>query len=207
MCGRERYDPITLLGSRKICFLFLTFLLAVAYGELNVSRALTTAGTDSDSDSSGSDRVYLRSITALVFSENGRAASRKGARKQELRCVGGSASGFWWFSDYYPHQVTCRNIGWDGASIQWSCKGNLNDFVEFGPDTEVKCEPYDEDQTDGYVVSGSCRLEYTLNFTKFHITFVHVVYGTYLIARHCVLSNILETSFLTLLSLKHHFTN
>eukprot|EP00177_Eucheuma_denticulatum_P005826 GFKZ01010631.1.p1 GENE.GFKZ01010631.1~~GFKZ01010631.1.p1 ORF type:complete len:209 (+),score=10.08 GFKZ01010631.1:90-716(+) len=140
-------------------------------------RAQTAAGTGS-SDGVGTDRVYLRSITALIFSENGRTASNFGPGKPELRCVGGSAAGFWWFTDIYPHKVQCKNIGWDGASIQWGCEAALGQYVEFGAETQVVCEPYDEnDPNDGYVLRGSCRLEYTLNFKTFHVSFVHVIYG------------------------------
>jgi len=170
-------------------FLVFSVLLATVFSSItanasspeNVDRAATAAGTGSgaDENNSGLDRVYLRSITALIFSENGRARSQNGPGKPQLRCVGGSASGFFWFSDYYPHVVQCRNIGWDGASIQWSCEGQLNKGIAFGPDTQVICEPYDDDKSDGYVLRGSCRLEYTLNFTTFQISFVHVVYGAY----------------------------
>lgn len=157
----------------------IVILFTCAFGEDN-SRAATSAGTDGGSQSS-SDKVYLRSITALTFSENGRASSRSGPGRSELLCVGGSASGLWLFANYFPHQVQCKNIGWDGASIQWSCEGHLDDSVEFGPDTQVKCLPYDENNAgDGYVLRDSCRLEYTLNFSTFHISFVHVVYGTFL---------------------------
>ncbi|CAN8072293.1 unnamed protein product [Agarophyton chilense] len=157
----------------------LLILLASSCAISNDTRAVTGAGTDSSS--SGNDRVLLRSITALIFSENGRSRSRYGAGEQQLQCVGGSASGLWWFTEYYPHAVQCQNIGWDGASIQWSCEGNLSDQVEFGPDTAVTCEPYDEDQDDGYILKGSCRLEYTINFKKFHMTFVHIIYACVLI--------------------------
>lgn len=141
----------------------------------SISHAQTAAGTGSTNDKA-SDKVYLRSITALIFSETGRTRSSHGPGHQQLRCVGGSAAGFWLFSKYYPHVVTCRNIGWDGASIQWGCEGNLDEIVEFGPNTAVQCEPYPSGE-EGYVLRGSCRLEYTLNFTKSHISFVHVVYG------------------------------
>lgn len=168
---------------------FLSFFLALALGALasgdDASRAVTSADTDANGGEASTDRVYLRSITALSFSENGRARSSSGPGHQQLRCVGGSASGFWLFSDFYPHQVQCRNVGWDGASIQWGCEAQLDEYVEFGPDTSVKCEPYNQDDpSDGYVLRGSCRLEYTLNFSKFHISFVHIVYGKYF-ARSC----------------------
>lgn len=169
---------------REMILVALAVLLAATLSTATddaASRAQTAAGTGSQSDSGVSDKVFLRSITALIFSENGRTRSRIGPGKQQLRCVGGSASGFWWFSEYYPHMVTCRNIGWDGASIQWGCEGQLSEYVEFGPNTQVKCEPYNDDPSDGYVLRGSCRLEYTLNFAKFHISFVHVVYGCILV--------------------------
>lgn len=171
----------------KYQFLFAIVLLVLrtVATASNHTKALTGAGTDSSSSDLGNDRVLLRSITALIFSENGRARSRRGSGERQLQCVGGSASGgLWWFTEYYPHVVQCKNIGWDGASIQWSCEGGLSKGVEFGPDTRVICEPYDEDQDDGYVLRGSCRLEYTLNFASFHITSVHIIYGRLLLHLH-----------------------
>lgn len=159
--------------------LFPLFLLHTAHSRHleQDSHAATAAGTGS-SDAK-SDKVYLRSITALIFSENARTKSQFGPGNQQLKCVGGSAAGFWWFTEYYPHMVQCKNIGWDGASIQWGCEAELSEYVEFGPDTQVICEPYNEsNRDDGYVLRGSCRLRYTLNFKKFHISFVHVMYGT-----------------------------
>lgn len=158
-------------------FLCTAVILCTLSSGEETSRAATSAGTEGGSQSS-SDKVYLRSITALTFSENGRTSSRSGPGRSELACVGGSASGLWLFSNYFPHQVQCKNIGWDGASIQWACEGHLDEFVEFGPDTQIKCQPYDKDNaSDGYVLRDSCRLEYTLNFSTFHLSSVHYVYG------------------------------
>lgn len=159
-----------------LVLLLLLFLLPSCLCH-NSSRAATAAGTD-NSDSSV-DKVYLRSITALVFSDTQRTRSQYGSGRSQLACKGGSAAGFWWFTEYYPHSVQCKNIGWDGASIQWDCTAALSEYVEFGPDTNVKCEPYGDE--DGYIYRGSCRLEYTLNFRKFHVSFVHVGYGCVLV--------------------------
>lgn len=152
--------------------------VAARVDRLNSSRAVTAAGTGSHDSGGGSDKVYLRSITALVFSENARARSRHGRPRPQLSCVGGSAAGVFWGSDRYPRVVQCSNIGWDGSSIQWRCEATLEDGLTFG-DTAVLCEGFDR-PGDEYIYRGSCRLEYTLNFIKFEISFVHVIYASFL---------------------------
>jgi hypothetical protein len=141
------------------------------------ARAVTAAGTKSH-DGGGGDKVYLRSITALVFSENARARSRRGGRRPQLACVGGSAAGLFWGGDRYPRVAQCANVGWDGSSVQWRCEATLGDGLEFG-DTTVLCEGYDA-PGDEYIVRGSCRLEYTLNYSTFQVSAAHVVYGSFL---------------------------
>lgn len=143
----------------------------------NESRAVTAAGTKSH-DKGGDNKVYLRSITALVFSANARTRSRHGSPQPQLDCVGGSAAGMFWGSDHYPRIAQCSNIGWDGSSIQWRCEATLDDGLEFG-DTTVMCEGYDN-PGDEYIYRGSCHLEYTLNFSKFELSFAHVIYGSFL---------------------------
>ena len=158
-----------------LCILFILLLLLQLY---STKAEVTAAGTETNGGNDAPDRVFLRSITALVFSVTGRARTRSGIGRPELECVGGSASGFWWKSEYYPHNVQCRNIGWDGSSVQWSCHAPLVDGVKFGADTKVSCEPFEKGKHDGYVLKDSCRLEYTLNFTKFTLSFAHIIYGT-----------------------------
>ena len=162
----------------KISLYLLFSLFLVIVVAKNDTKAYTSADTDGLQDGDGNDKINIRSITALTFSENGRARMRNGNTRQELVCKGGSASHFWWFADYYPHQVECRNVGFDGVSVQWSCLGSLDKTVEFGAETSVTCEPYEEGVNDGYILSGSCRLLYTLNFKTFRITYIHIVYGT-----------------------------
>lgn len=140
--------------------------------------AVTTAGTGGSSGAD--DRVLFRSITALAFSANGRTRSRRGGGQSQLKCVGGSASGFWWTDNYYPQLVNCKNYGWDGSSVRWLCSASLKDGLVFG-DTTVICEGYDGPE-DEYVYTGSCRLEYTLNFKKFELHSAHIAYGSSLIA-------------------------
>lgn len=158
--------------------LLLTSLLlaatCLALGPDASSRAVTAAGTSSHKGGDG--RVYLRSVTALVFSENARAESRRAHRQPQLRCVGGSAAGLFWGGDRYPRVVQCANVGYDGSSIQWRCEATLGEGLEFG-DTHVLCEGY-EGPGDEYITAGSCRLEYTLNYTTFVVSFVHVMYAS-----------------------------
>jgi SOCE-associated regulatory factor of calcium homoeostasis len=141
------------------------------------NRAQLEAGTKVDS-SGVADKIFLRSITALVFSENARVRSRHGGGHAQLACVGGSAAGFFWSTDVYPRIVQCANIGWDGASVQWSCNAALTKDLVFG-DTIVICEGYDF-PGDQYVLRGSCRLEYTLNYASFRVSSLHVIYGSVL---------------------------
>lgn len=156
-------------------FLSSTF---AAVARAQTGHAVTAAGTKNDGKKS--DKVYLRSVTALVFSEKGRTRSRSGLRRPQLACVGGSAAGFFfWGGDRYPRLVQCENIGWDGASIQWRCLADLNEGLEFG-DTVVTCEGYDSPH-DEYIYRGSCRLEYTLNYSKFQVSFLHVIYASFLV--------------------------
>lgn len=89
-------------------------LMAAASAATDVKlaeRATTAAGTGShDDNAQGDEKVYLRSITSLIFSENARAKSRKGLRRPQLLCTGGSASGFFWKTDFYPHMVRCQYV-------------------------------------------------------------------------------------------------
>jgi SOCE-associated regulatory factor of calcium homoeostasis len=151
--------------------------LVFSDGTINSSRAVTAAGTGSH-DSKGDNKVYLRSITALVFSANARTRSRHGGPQPQLSCVGGSAAGQFWGADRYPRVAQCSNIGWDGSSIQWRCEATLAEGLEFG-DTTVLCEGFDN-PGDEYIFRGSCRLEYTLNYNKYELSFAHVMYGSFL---------------------------
>lgn len=151
-------------------------LISAVPSSSSSSRAVTAAGTKNDGN--GDNKVYLRSVTALVFSEKGRTRARSGLRRPQLACVGGSAAGFFWGGDRYPRLVQCENIGWDGASIQWRCHADLKEGLEFG-DTVVTCEGYNSPH-DEYIYRGSCRLEYTLNYATFQISFVHVIYASFL---------------------------
>jgi SOCE-associated regulatory factor of calcium homoeostasis len=125
-------------------------------------------------------RVYLRSITALTFSENGLTRGRRMFPRTQLECVGGSAAGFFWVgADRYPRIVDCENRGWDGASVQWRCRAELKVGLEFG-DTTVVCEGFAAPDDD-YIVRGSCRLEYLLNYSSaYEISSAHVVYASVL---------------------------
>lgn len=129
--------------------------------------------------SSGDDAVYSRSMTALIFSENGRTASASGLSSPQLDCVGGSAKGDW---SAYPHKVQCVNAGYDGSQISWHCEADLDAAVQFG-DTTVVCEPYDgKGGGEGYVLRDSCRLEYALNYVAYTVKPVHVAYFCMLFA-------------------------
>lgn len=158
------------MRGRLICVLLFVLLISVVH-----CRSYTTAGTET---ASGEDRVELASITSLVFSATGRTVSRRGHEAPQLKCVAGSAAGFWWRPDYYPRSVECRRQGSDGGSVLWRCSADLAKELVFG-DTRVICEGFDSPSDVKYVLKGSCRLEYTLNFATFQLHFAHIVYGTF----------------------------
>lgn len=155
---------------------YLNVLIAVTL----LSYCIDLVASTSTVAALASDRVDLRSIQTITFSESLRAITRNGTSKPQLICKGGSASGVGWFSDYNPSLVQCTNVGFDGANVQWSCDGNLAATLAFGNDSIVICDPYIIGVNDGFVVRGSCRFEYTLNFNPFRITYFHVIYGALL---------------------------
>jgi hypothetical protein len=55
-------------------------------------------------------------------------------------------------------------MGWDGRSIQWECKADMDEKYRLGH-IEVICEGYDH-PNDEYILVGSCGLEYTLEYTE-----------------------------------------
>lgn len=123
------------------------------------------------------DRVLFSGVTSLQFSSTKYAASEKGNHRPELTCVSGSASGFWWKQDWYPRVVSCVRYGkGDGGpnGADWRCKATVKKFLVLG-ETNVICERFGQEAK--YILAGSCRLEYELNFSSFQVRFVHVLYG------------------------------
>jgi hypothetical protein len=104
------------------------------------------------------DRVRLSDIDVFTAKSTHFTAARRVSPVQQMSCVGGSAAG----SGHHPSAIQCYNRGWDGRAVQWECKAELHERVKFGV-TNVFCEGYDF-PGDEYVLSGSCGVEYTLEY-------------------------------------------
>ncbi|KAA0187695.1 putative Transmembrane protein [Fasciolopsis buskii] len=105
-------------------------------------------------------RVLLRDITALTFARGQNTHSRRSNAIPQLKCIGGSAYREW---DAYPSVAQCYNRGYDGQDVQWECRAELPKSVFLGR-VRVSCEGYDYPD-DPYILSGSCGLEYELEYT------------------------------------------
>mmetsp|Transcript_10333 Transcript_10333/g.31597 ORF Transcript_10333/g.31597 Transcript_10333/m.31597 type:complete len:186 (-) Transcript_10333:845-1402(-) len=117
------------------------------------------------------EKVLEQGISALLFDSRKHTKAHRTLPRRQLECVGGSAKGYYW---KYPKVVHCVNVGYDGNTVTWRCQADLQDNLVFGT-THVKCEGYDSPD-DEYVLVGSCGLEYTLYFSTFTISWVHVTY-------------------------------
>jgi len=105
------------------------------------------------------DRVKLQDIKVLTLRDGEMTTGRRSSPLQQLKCVGGSAKGL-----FYPSVVQCYNRGFDGTTVQWECKADMDTLYRFG-DIQVACEGYDY-PGDPYILAGSCGLEYTLQYTR-----------------------------------------
>lgn len=160
-------------------FLACITLVMLATGIL-ASETDVDAGAQAVEDSG--DRVLFAGVTSLQFSATKFATSSRGKRMPELRCVSGSAAGFWWRQDWYPRVASCVRYGsGDGgpSGAEWRCTATVRKYLVLG-ETNVLCERYGDDSK--YILAGSCRLEYALNFAYFQVHFVHILYGMLLFA-------------------------
>ncbi|CAL8092515.1 unnamed protein product [Calicophoron daubneyi] len=107
------------------------------------------------------ERVLLRDVSALTFTKNKYAVSKRNGDLLQLQCIGGTAQRDY---KYHPETVQCYNRGFNGRDVQWECKAQLDKHVKFGS-IDVNCEGYDYPH-DQFVTSGSCRLLYQLNYRK-----------------------------------------
>lgn len=105
------------------------------------------------------DRVRLQDIKVLTLRHGEMTTGRRSRPLKQLNCVGGSAKG-----KFNPSVVQCYNRGFDGTSVQWECKADMDTLYRFG-DIQVACEGYDF-PGDPYILTGSCGLEYTLQYTR-----------------------------------------
>jgi len=102
--------------------------------------------------------INLRDISALTFTKGKYTTARRTSPIQQLKRVGGSVT-----DSYEPSVIQCKNTGFDGISVQWQCKGDIDQKYRLGS-VEVVCEGYNR-PGDSLVLIGSCGLEYTLEYT------------------------------------------
>ncbi|GAA5842132.1 hypothetical protein JCM11251_006534 [Rhodosporidiobolus azoricus] len=102
-----------------------------------------------------SQRVPLKSLTALTLHSSRKTASRRTSPIPQLNCKGKACR------TYQPDVVQCVKVGEDGAGgIEWKCEADLPRGVRFG-EVEVGCEGWDG-PNDPYILRGSCGLTYNL---------------------------------------------
>ncbi|XP_074594382.1 store-operated calcium entry-associated regulatory factor-like [Brevipalpus obovatus] len=107
--------------------------------------------------STRSDRIKLKEIQALTLKKGHWTSARRTKPIPQLACVGGTAH-----CSYQPETVQCLNKGWDGVTVNWECKAEMDKKYAFGQ-LDISCEGYDHSD-DSYVYAGSCGLEYTINY-------------------------------------------
>ncbi|KAI8902012.1 hypothetical protein BC833DRAFT_512961, partial [Globomyces pollinis-pini] len=93
-------------------------------------------------------KIKEQDIKALTFYSNRFTTGRRLSPIPQLSCIGSNCN-----PETFPTVVQCRNVGWDGQSVQWKCEGQLDDSVRFG-ETNVICEGY-YNRDDPYVLVGS----------------------------------------------------
>ena len=105
------------------------------------------------------DSMVLRDVKSLTFFKGRMTTARRSYAIQQLQCVGGDACEF-----KTPEVVSCKNIGFDGRSVQWKCSATIEDYYRLGT-TTVSCEGFSR-AGDSNVLIGSCGLKYTLHLTE-----------------------------------------
>ncbi|XP_053213042.1 store-operated calcium entry-associated regulatory factor-like [Panonychus citri] len=106
-----------------------------------------------------SDRIKLKDVQVLTLRKGKYTEARRSHRVPQLACVGGSAR-----CSFIPETVQCYNRGWDGVTVNWECKADMDKKYSFGQ-LEVTCEGYDHPD-DSYILAGSCGLEFSLNIAN-----------------------------------------
>eukprot|EP01080_Neovahlkampfia_damariscottae_P002893 gene2893-4736_t len=104
-------------------------------------------------------KVLLSSVKGLTFYRGRYTTGRRLAPSMQMKRVGGDAK-----TNFEPDSVYCENRGTDGISIQWKCEAQLNSNYRLGR-VEVVCEGF-EKSGDPYILTGSCALEYELEYTS-----------------------------------------
>src|SRR5665648_198286 len=101
-------------------------------------------------------RIRLTEVQSLVFNRDAFTLGRRSDSLPQLICTGGPCD------QYGPPAVLCTNVGSNGVDVNWKCEAEHTGPVKFKQLT-VSCEGYEYPQ-DPYILSGSCALEYSLEF-------------------------------------------
>ncbi|KWU45234.1 DUF1183-domain-containing protein [Rhodotorula sp. JG-1b] len=105
--------------------------------------------------STRSQRIPLKSLSALTLHANRRTASRRLPPVPQLTCKGSLCR------KYTPDVVQCVAVGTDGVGgLEWKCDADLPSGLRFG-DVDVSCEGWDGPD-DPNILRGSCGLTYSL---------------------------------------------
>ncbi|GAA6033446.1 hypothetical protein JCM8097_001398 [Rhodosporidiobolus ruineniae] len=102
-----------------------------------------------------SQRVPLKSLTALTLHSSRKTAHRRLPPIPQLTCKGKACR------QYQPDIVQCTKVGEDGVGgVEWKCEADLPRGVRFGG-VQVGCEGWDGPD-DPFILRGSCGLSYNL---------------------------------------------
>ena len=105
------------------------------------------------------EKTLLKEIKAITLHRGQLTSGRRTSPVSQMKCDGGGAG----CRVRQPATTQCYNRGTYGNDIQWECLAELDYKYKFGK-IEVVCEGY-EYPDDPYILSGSCGLEYTIDYT------------------------------------------
>lgn len=99
------------------------------------------------------DRVLLRDVQSITATRGMMTRHRRVAAVPQMACTGSHCM-------HEPSAIRCKNDGWDGRDVQWTCSAELPSSIRLDK-VEVLCEGYDYPE-DPYILAGSCGVEYSL---------------------------------------------
>lgn len=99
------------------------------------------------------DRVLLRDVQSITATRGMMTRHRRVAAVPQMACTGSHCM-------HEPSAIRCKNDGWDGRDVQWTCTAELPNSIRLDK-AEVLCEGYDYPE-DPYILAGSCGVEYSL---------------------------------------------
>lgn len=99
------------------------------------------------------DRVLLRDVQSITATRGMMTRHRRVAAVPQMACTGSHCM-------HEPSAIRCKNDGWDGRDVQWTCTAELPNSIRLDK-AEVLCEGYDYPD-DPYILAGSCGVEYSL---------------------------------------------